>query len=224
MQSLLNSMSPGQRAQLEQLSRQLLDDVDLQWQLGQLSQSLSSMFGPMDEMPGREMQGEGSLGFGEALDAMAEMADLDDLEQMLEGATSPADLAEVDLDRVRQMLGDDAADSLDRLARLTQELVEAGLVDRVEGRLELTPRGLRAIGSNALKELFAGLRRDQLGQHQTHISARGTSGPSRPRRTSSAIRSSSICIGRSATRCGEPVRGRRCDSTPTTSRSSAPSR
>ncbi len=167
MQSLLNSMSPGQRAQLEQLSRQLLDDVDLQWQLGQLSQSLSSMFGPMDEMPGREMQGEGSLGFGEALDAMAEMADLDDLEQMLEGATSPADLAEVDLDRVRQMLGDDAADSLDRLARLTQELVEAGLVDRVEGRLELTPRGLRAIGSNALKELFAGLRRDQLGQHQT---------------------------------------------------------
>jgi len=33
MQALMNSMSPEQRAQLQQLSEQLLDDMDLQWQV-----------------------------------------------------------------------------------------------------------------------------------------------------------------------------------------------
>ena len=30
----------------------------------------------------------------------------------------------------------------------------------------MTPRGIRAIGANALRDLFAGLTKDQLGQHQ----------------------------------------------------------
>jgi uncharacterized protein with von Willebrand factor type A (vWA) domain len=70
------------------------------------------------------------------------------------------------MDRVRDLLGDDAARSLERLAELTRMLEEAGLIEQKEGRLELTPRGLRKIGANALRDLFAKLARDKFGQHQ----------------------------------------------------------
>lgn len=43
-QTMLNSMTPEQRAQLQQLSEQLLEDMDLRWQMDQLSQNLQSMF------------------------------------------------------------------------------------------------------------------------------------------------------------------------------------
>ncbi len=46
-------------------------------------------------------------------------------------------------------------------------LEEAGLIEQKEGRLELTPKGLRKIGSNALRDLFSKLAKDTVGQHQT---------------------------------------------------------
>ena len=67
---------------------------------------------------------------------------------------------------MRDLLGDDAARSLERLAELTKMLEEAGLIEQKEGRLELTPKGLRKIGSNALRDLFAKLAKDKIGQHQ----------------------------------------------------------
>ena len=54
-------------------------------------------------------------------------------------------------------------------------------------------------------------------------SVRGTNAPTRPSRTNSAIRSSSICTERSATPCAARGAARRSSCTPTTSRSSAPS-
>lgn len=164
-QALMNSMSPAQREQLQRLSQQFMDDMDLQWQLDRLSSSLRAEFGSMNWEASYDMDGDTSLSLGEGIDAMAEMGRLDELEGLLDAATSPADLAEIDPERVRDLLGDDASAALEQLSRLTEQLIEAGLVDRVEGRLELSPRGLRAIGSNALRDLFSGLRRDQLGQH-----------------------------------------------------------
>ncbi len=40
MQAMLNSMTPEQRAQLQQLSDQLLGDMDLRWQMDQLGSNL----------------------------------------------------------------------------------------------------------------------------------------------------------------------------------------
>jgi len=97
---------------------------------------------------------------------MQDLGQLDDLEHLLRNATSPTQLAEADLDRVRDLLGDDAARSLERLAQLTKMLEEAGLIEHREGRLELTPAGLRAIGSNALRDLFTKLTKDHVGQHE----------------------------------------------------------
>ena len=166
MQAMLNSMSPEQREQLAQLSQQFMDDMDLQWQMEQLSSSLQAQFGQLNSESSYEMSGESPLSMSQALDAMAEMGRLDELEGMLDAATSPADLAEIDPEKIRETLGEDAASALEQLSRLTNELIEAGLVDRVEGRLELTPRGLKTLGSNALRDLFSSLRQDRSGQHQ----------------------------------------------------------
>jgi uncharacterized protein with von Willebrand factor type A (vWA) domain len=55
---------------------------------------------------------------------------------------------------------------LDRLAQLTKLLEESGLIEQREGRLELTPKGLRRIGQNALDDLFTKLAKDRMGRHQ----------------------------------------------------------
>jgi uncharacterized protein with von Willebrand factor type A (vWA) domain len=168
MQAMLNSMTPEQRAQLQQLSDQLLDDMDLRWQLDQLGGNLRQMFPQMNWGQQYEFQGDDPMGLGQALQEMNDLGQLDDLENLLRNATSPSQLAEADLDRVRDLMGDDAANSLERLAQLTKMLEEAGLIENREGRLELTPAGLRAIGSNALRDLFTKLTKDHVGQHELH--------------------------------------------------------
>jgi uncharacterized protein with von Willebrand factor type A (vWA) domain len=168
MQAMLNSMSPEQRAQLQQLTDQLLDDMDLRWQLDQLGSNLRGMFPQMNWGQSYDFDGQDPMGFSQAMQTMQDLGDLDQLEHLLQSATNPAALAEADMERVRDLLGDDAARSLERLSQLTKMLEEAGLIENKEGRLELTPRGLRAIGSNALRDLFSELTKERLGQHQQH--------------------------------------------------------
>src|SRR5690606_34214215 len=122
MQSMLASMTPEQRAQLQSLSEQLLEDMDLRWQMDQLGGHLQQLFPQMGWEQRRDFSGQDPLGFAEAAQMMNELGDLDQLEQMLRNATSPGALAEVDVDRARELLGDDAARSLDQLAKLAQQL------------------------------------------------------------------------------------------------------
>ncbi len=166
MQAMMNSMSPEQRAQLQQLSDQLMEDMDLRWQMSQLGQNLQSMYPQMGWGQGYQFEGSDPMGMGQAMQTMQELGDLDQLENLLRNATSPGALAEADMDKVRDLMGDDAARSLQRLAELTKMLQEAGLIEQKEGRLELTPKGLRKIGSNALRDLFDKLAKDKVGQHQ----------------------------------------------------------
>jgi uncharacterized protein with von Willebrand factor type A (vWA) domain len=166
MQAMLNSMTPEQRAQLQGLSDQLLEDMDLRWQVDQLGQNLRSMFPDMGWNRRYDFSGQDPLGFAEAAQMMAELGDIDQLENLLRGATSPGALAEVDLDRARDLLGDDAARSLDQMAQLARQLEEAGLIENKEGRFELTPRGIRRIGQNALDDLFRKLTDDKIGRHE----------------------------------------------------------
>jgi uncharacterized protein with von Willebrand factor type A (vWA) domain len=166
MQSMLNSMTPEQRAQLQQLMDQLLDDMDLRWQVDQLGQHLRAQFPQMGWDRSYSFQGMDPLGFSEAVDMMEQLGDIDQLENLMRGSTSPGALAEADLDRVRDLLGDDAARSLERLSELARMLEEAGLIENREGRLELTPKGIRRVGQNALSDLFSKLAKDKMGQHQ----------------------------------------------------------
>ncbi len=173
MQQMLNSMTPEQRAQLQELSEQLLGDMDLQWQMDQLGDHLRELFPQMGWEQSRNFTGQDPLDMGEAMDIFDELADLDQLEQMLRGASSPGALAEVDIDRVRDLLGDESAESLERLSELARMLEEAGLVDNHEGQLSLTPRAIRRLGQNALGDLYRRLLRDRPGRHDLERSGVG---------------------------------------------------
>jgi uncharacterized protein with von Willebrand factor type A (vWA) domain len=167
MQQLLNSMSPEQRAQLQQLAESLLEDMDLRWQVERLGANLQQAFPQAGWDRQYSFSGSDPLGFAEAAAVMNQLGDMDQLEQMMSTASNPGALAEVDIDRAAELLGPDAAQSLEQLARLARQLAEAGLIDQREGRLELTPRGLRKIGQNALSDLFSKLIKDRLGRHVT---------------------------------------------------------
>jgi uncharacterized protein with von Willebrand factor type A (vWA) domain len=172
-QAMLNSLSPGQRAQLQQLSDELLGDIDLGWQVERLRRNLQEAFPRAGWSRTYEFDGDEPLGLGEGAAVLDQLGSLDDLEQLLRSATSPGALADVDLERARRLLGPDDARALEQLARLAGTLEEAGLVEHRGGRLELTPRGLRRIGDNALAELFSRLAQDRFGGHPVERTGAG---------------------------------------------------
>jgi len=172
-QAMLNSMTPEQRAQMQALSDQLLEDMDLKWQVDQLGQNLQQMFPDAGWEQSYDFSGYDPLDMGSAMDMMGDLNDLDQLENMLRGTTTPGALAEVDIDRARELMGDDAANSLEQLSQLSKKLEESGLVDNNDGKLELTPRAIRRIANQALSDLFAKLAKNTVGQHEMHESGQG---------------------------------------------------
>ena len=166
MQAMMNSMTPEQRQQLQDLSNQLLEDLDLRWQMDQLGENLRGMFPDAGWGQKYDFGGVDPLDFPAAMQAMSDLGDLDQLENLLKGTVNPGALAEVDIERARQLVGDETAESMQRMAELSKMLQDAGLIDNKEGRLELTPEGMRRLGKNALAQLFKKLSKDMLGGHQ----------------------------------------------------------
>ncbi|MGH8999973.1 MAG: VWA domain-containing protein, partial [Acidimicrobiia bacterium] len=166
MQALMASMTPEQRRQLQDLADALLDDLDLRWELDDLARRLQDAYPGLPWEQGYDFSGADPLDLAGAPGVLERLGSLDELEHLLRAATSPAQLSEVDLDRARELLGDEAAESLAELAELARMLEDAGLIDSREGRYELTPRALRRIGQRALGELFARLAKDRIGGHQ----------------------------------------------------------
>ncbi len=172
-QQMLNSMSPEQRQQLEELSNQLMEDMDLQWQMNQLADNLRDQFPQMGWGQSYDFQGMDPLDMPDAIDMMGELGDIDQLDNLLRGATNPGALAEVDIDRARELLGEESAESLERMAELARMLEESGLIENREGRYELTPRAIRRMGAGALEEIFKRMSPDALGRHAVERTGHG---------------------------------------------------
>jgi uncharacterized protein with von Willebrand factor type A (vWA) domain len=172
MQSLLQSMTPEQRAELQDAMDALLRDDRLRWDLAQLAATMDQLLpGGLGER--FRFGGDEQLGLDGALRQMADLQTLDALEEQLDGTAGPGDLADVDRDRLRDLLGDDAVRDLEALDELAARLERAGYLARDGERLELTPRGSRRIGQKVLDDLFARLRRDAFGDHHSRHAGRG---------------------------------------------------
>jgi uncharacterized protein with von Willebrand factor type A (vWA) domain len=165
-QAVLDSMSPEQRAQLQALAQALFEDLDLRWQVDRLAENLRRAVPGAGWGRRYSFSGSDPMGLSDAAAAARRLGEMDRLEQFMRSASSPGALAEVDLEQVQKYLGEDAARSMDRLARLAKELEEAGLIEQREGRYELTARGIRRIGQRALSDLFSKLAKDRLGAHR----------------------------------------------------------
>lgn len=164
--SLLESMSPEQRAQLDEMLRSLfLKDERLEAALAQLAMNLEEL-GLMEDLRQHyEFRGDDQLTLEQAMRLMEELQRLDQLERQLRGAQGPDDLQKVDPAEVERLLGPEAARDLEQLRELTKKLEEAGYLERRGDRLELTARAIRKIAEKALGEIFARLKRDSFGRH-----------------------------------------------------------
>ena len=175
MQSLLQSLSPEQRGQLDEMMRNLmLQDERLEAQMRQLAMNLSE-FLPLDEMARRyPFQGDEEVSMQEAMRLMEQMQEMDELEREIRGVRALEDLDKVDRERVERLLGPEAAEDLQKLKDLTKQLEDAGYLERQGDELSLTARAIRKIADKALRDVFAVLKRDRIGGHE--MNRRGAGG------------------------------------------------
>jgi uncharacterized protein with von Willebrand factor type A (vWA) domain len=174
MQSLMNSLSPQQRQQLEDLVDGLLQDADLKKEMGELVQNLE-MLSPTGDLGRRyPFHGDEPVALGDALDTLDRLRQMDDLERQLKRGQQSGAIEDVDPEAVRDLLGEDSLRSLEELRALAERLQEAGQIRLDDdGKFELTPRGIRRIGERALGEIFASIRKHGGGQHGTRESGLG---------------------------------------------------
>ena len=162
-QSLLNSLSPEQRSQLGQLMAGRFDDPELEFEMQQLANALDFL-NPRGQR--YNFGGTEDIDLEAAMRLMDEMHQLDELISQVQAAERGGDPDRIDMDLLKELLGDEAADSLDELKKLLKALEEAGYIRPTgENRWELTPRGSRMIGQKALGEIYARLKRQSLGNH-----------------------------------------------------------
>ena len=83
-------------------------------------------------------------------------------------------------EQLQEMLGDPAAQSFVLLRDLESELENAGYL-RGGPDPELTPRAIRAIGANALADVYTALRKGLAGQHDTQARGAGLPRPDETR-------------------------------------------
>jgi uncharacterized protein with von Willebrand factor type A (vWA) domain len=165
MASLLASMPEDMRRQLMETMQALLQDDQLQYDLMQMADLIEQITGrPL----GRRypFSGDDQLGLDEAMDVMHQLRGVDELERQLREAIRAFDFDNIDDALLQEHLGSEAAAALNEMRRLAHLLEEAGLARRSSRDMELTPRGIRRLGERTLRDLFAELRQDRLGQHE----------------------------------------------------------
>jgi len=175
MQSLMQSLSPGQRRELEDMMRSLfLQDERLERELRQLGMNLSEML-DLDQLARQyRFRGDEQLDMQDAMKLMEELSQMEELEQQIRGARGAKDIDKIDPEKVEELLGPEAARDLERLREIARKLEEAGYLERQGDQLRLTARAIRKIGEKALHDIFAHLKRDRFGRHA--VEHRGAGG------------------------------------------------
>src|SRR6201982_2247684 len=149
---LRRSLSDEQREELAQLMANALEDAGLAAEMARLADALRSRRPELDRAGmtgGVQMSGEEPLGLGDATTALAELADLADLENALGQDYPGAPMDDIDEDAVRRAFGRQAVDDIEALRRIERELERQGYLTRSGGRLGLTPKGARRLGGTA---------------------------------------------------------------------------
>ena len=165
MDSLMQSLSPEMRHQLEEMISSTFNDPELQAQLAELMGGLELLSDRRHLGQRYSFFGSEQLPFDEAMGVMDRLQSIEELERGLRGMYRGEPLDSATEEALRDVLGDNAARDLARLQRMTDRLEQRGLIERDEEGMKLTARGLRRIGQKALGDLFARLRRDRFGDH-----------------------------------------------------------
>ncbi len=161
-QSLLNSMSPDQQQQLQDLMSGRFGDPELESELAKLAKEMDFL---NPNSKGYDFSGNQEIGLQAAMELMREMAELDQLEQEMQRAQYDGKVDGIDGDKIEELLGAEARENLEEMKKMLQILEEAGYARRDGDKWELTPRGSRSLGQKALEEIYQRLKKQNLGNH-----------------------------------------------------------
>ena len=173
MQSLMDSLPGDMRQQLADLLSEKVGDPGLQQGLSELGQNLEYLF-PMRELRNQyPFRGEESIDLESAMGLMDQMQSIDELERQLERTQYGGEIDDIDADKLEDLLGPEARDTLDQLKQFLEVLEDAGYIRKKGNSWELTPRGTRKIGQRALGEIYSSLKKDSFGKHEIRDSGTG---------------------------------------------------
>ncbi|MFC2020295.1 VWA domain-containing protein [Chloroflexota bacterium] len=163
-QSLMDSLPPEARQELQDLLDSMLDDAT-KYEMAKMASYMERLH-PSDKMQRRyPFSGEESISYEEAMKLMEELQKMDRLEDQIKGAQVAPSLDGIDEALLKEVMGEEAERELEAIREITRLLEEAGYINRKGDKFELTPRGIRKIGQEALDSIFAQLKKDRAGGH-----------------------------------------------------------
>ncbi len=153
-QRFRNSLSADQRAELDALAQQAFGSPSLMNALNRLDGHLQAARPGEDWDGSSRFSGDNPMGMGEGTQAMADIAELEELAESLSQSYAGATMEDVDLDMLARQLGDEAAVDAATLAELERALVNQGFLDRgSDGQWRLSPKAMRQLGQAALRDV-----------------------------------------------------------------------
>ena len=153
-QRFRNSLSADQRAELDALAQQAFGSPSLMNALERLDGYLQAARPGEDWDGSQRFSGDNPLGMGEGAQAMADIAELEQLAEQLSQGYAGAQMDDVDLDMLARQLGEDAAVDARALSELERALMSQGFLDRgSDGQWRLSPKAMRQLGQAALRDV-----------------------------------------------------------------------
>jgi len=153
-QQFYNSLTPEQRAELDQLAQQAFGSPDLMSQLAQMDSQLRAARPGLDWDDAQSFSGDQPMGLGEGAAALRDISELEALSEQLSQQYAGAQMDDIDLDALARQLGDEAAVDARMLAELEKALSEQGFFDRTaDGQLRLSPKAMRQLGQSIFRDI-----------------------------------------------------------------------
>lgn len=153
-QRFRNSLSADQRAELDGLAQQAFGSPSLMNALSRLDGHLQAARPGEDWTGSSRFSGDNPMGMGEGAQAMADIAELEQLAESLSQSYAGATMEDVDLEALARQLGDEAVVDARTLSELQKALVSQGFLDRgSDGQWRLSPKAMRQLGQTALRDV-----------------------------------------------------------------------
>ena len=172
MQSMMDSMSSDMRDELESLLMSAMDP-ELMEELAELAAEMYDLSQFDDMARDYPFMGEESLTLDQAMELMGHLQDMDELERQLQQVMRSGNLEDLDPDKVENLIDEEARRQLEQMQDVLRQLQEAGYLKKEGDRLELTPRAVRKLAQQALKEVFSELKKDRAGRHEVYFRGEG---------------------------------------------------
>lgn len=126
-------------------------------------------FGELINRYNFRFSGNEPITFTDALEIFKKLQNVEELERCLRNENVDG----IDSSEILDLLGSDSSESLNTLKHIIQQIESRGYIKTTEGRIELTPKGIRRIGEKALTDIFQRLNKDSFGFHELKIAGNG---------------------------------------------------